>query len=195
MQVAVIEEDLQFIAQILQEQLRAEIPSGEFFQVKCAVKNDQLLILTQHPQGVSADTDNIFAVLEEALRSLLNHHGQRVEIFLRITGVKLPYAKYSLVLQGLEAKVDQAAGEEEKIDNSSPFTTSDSLVDDQSPTNTPNEPEDRLFDPNGRCAGFVFLHNNQVKASDKADCVGCSCDRNCSFRRCCLLVDSSLCDV
>lgn len=147
MQVAVIEEDLQFIAQILQEQLRAEIPSGEFFQVKCAVKNDQLLILTQHPQGVSADTDNIFAVLEEALRSLLNHHGQRVEIFLRITGVKLPYAKYSLVLQGLEAKVDQAVGEEEKIDNSSPSTTSDSLVDDQSPTNTPNEPEDRLFDP------------------------------------------------
>lgn len=147
MQVAVIEEDLQFIAQILQEQLRAEIPSGEFFQVKCAVKNDQLMILVQHPQGVSADTDNIFAVLEEALRSLLNQHGQRVEIFLRITGVKLPYAKYSLVLQGLEAKVDQAVGEEEKIDNSSPFTTSDSLVDDQSPTNTPNEPEDQLFDP------------------------------------------------
>jgi hypothetical protein len=57
MQVAVIEEDLQFIAQILQEQLRAEIPSGEFFQVKCAVKNDQLMILVQHPQGVSADTD------------------------------------------------------------------------------------------------------------------------------------------
>ncbi|PLZ99285.1 hypothetical protein CEN50_07770 [Fischerella thermalis CCMEE 5268] len=147
MQVAVIEEDLQFIAQILQEQLRAEIPSGEFFQVKCAVKNDQLMILVQHPQGVSADTDNIFAVLEEALRSLLNQHGQRVEIFLRITGVKLPYAKYSLVLQGLEAKVEQAVGEEEKIDNSSPFTTSDSLVDDQSPTNTPNEPEDQLYDP------------------------------------------------
>lgn len=150
MQVAVIEEDLQFIAQILQEQLRAEIPSGEIFQVKCAVKNDQLLILTQHPQGVSADTDNIFAVLEEALRSLLNHHGQRVEIFLRITGVKLPYAKHSLVLQASEAKVDQAVGgvgEEEKIDNSSPFTTSDSLIDDQSPTNTPNEPEDQLFDP------------------------------------------------
>lgn len=147
MQVAVIEEDLQFIAQILQEQLRAEIPSGEFFQVKCAVKNNQLMILVQHPQGVSADTDNIFAVLEEALRSLLNQHGQRVEIFLRITGVKLPYAKYSLVLQGLEAKVDQAVGEEEKIDNSSPFTTSDSLVDDQSPTNTPNEPEDQPYDP------------------------------------------------
>lgn len=147
MQVAVIEEDLQFIAQILQEQLRAEIPSGEFFQAKCAVKNDQLMILVQHPQGVSADTDNIFAVLEEALRSLLNQHGQRVEIFLRITGVKLPYAKYSLVLQGLEAKVDQAVGEEEKIDNSSPFTTSDSLVDDQSPTNAPNEPEDQPYDP------------------------------------------------
>ncbi|WP_315791882.1 hypothetical protein [Fischerella sp. JS2] len=150
MQVAVIEEDLQFIAQILQEQLRAEIPSGEFFQVKCAVKNDQLMILTQHPQGVSADTDNIFAVLEEALQLLLNHHGQQVEIFLRIAGVKLPYAKYSLILQASEAKVSQAAtgvGEEEKIDHSSPFTASDTFTDDQSSTNTPNQPEDQLFDP------------------------------------------------
>ncbi|MFB2770650.1 hypothetical protein ACE1AT_15365 [Pelatocladus sp. BLCC-F211] len=162
MQVAVIEEDLQFIGQILQEQLRAEIPSGEYFQVKCAVKNDQLMILTQHPQGVTADTENIFVLLEEALQSLLNHHGQHVEIFLRIAGVKLPYAKHSLILKASEAKVEEmrefevssenekpmgGLGEEEKLDNFSPFTASDALMDEQSSPDNPDESEDHHFDP------------------------------------------------
>ncbi len=102
MKVAALLEDLQFLAQILQEQLRAEVPSGEYFQVKCAVKNDQLMILTQHPQGVAADTENIFAVLEEVLQSLPSLHEQGVELFLRIVGVKLPYAKHSLILKAKE---------------------------------------------------------------------------------------------
>ncbi len=161
MQVAVIEEDLQLIEQILQEQLRAEIPSGEYFQVKCAVKNDQLMILTQHPQGVSADTENMFVLLEEALQSLLNHHGQQVEIFLRIAGVKLPYAKHSLILQASETKVEEVGNyevpsenekaiggvaEQEKLDNFSPFTTSDMLMNEQSSVNIPDESEDQHFD-------------------------------------------------
>ncbi len=162
MQVAVIEEDLQFIGQILQEQLRAEIPSGEYFQVKCAVKNDQLMILTQHPQGVSADTENIFVLLEEALHSLLNHHGQHVEIFLRIAGVKLPYAKHSLILKASETKVEEVGefevssenekgmggvGEEEKLDNSSSFSASDALINEQYSTDIPDKSENQSFDP------------------------------------------------
>ncbi|KOP26473.1 hypothetical protein AMR41_10185 [Hapalosiphon sp. MRB220] len=162
MEVGVIEEDLEFMAQILQEQLRAEIPSGEYFQVKCAVKKDQLMILTQHPQGVSADTENIFGLLEEGLRSLLNHHGQHVEIFLRIAGVKLPYAKHSLVLKASQAKTEEVGEfevsfenervtsevqEEEKLDHSSPFTASNALMDDQSSTDIPDESEDQSFDP------------------------------------------------
>lgn len=98
MKVRDLEEDLQFLAQVLQEQLRAEVPSGEFFQVKCAVKNDQLMILTQHPLGVVADTEKTFAVLEEALQSLPAHQERRVELFLRVVGVKLPYAKRYLSL-------------------------------------------------------------------------------------------------
>lgn len=142
--------------------MRAEIPSGEYFQVKCAVKNDQLMILTQHPQGVTSDTENIFVLLEEALQSLLNHHGQHVEIFLRIAGVKLPYAKHSLILKASETKVEEvrefevsyenekAMGrvqQEEKLDNSSSFITSDALMDEQSSPDIPGESEDQRFDP------------------------------------------------
>ncbi|MFQ4143668.1 hypothetical protein [Chlorogloeopsis sp. ULAP02] len=109
MTVAVLQEDLQFIAQILQEQLRAEIPSGDFFQVKCAVKNDQMLILVQHPDAVTPDTEIIFAVLEEALYSLPTHREQQVELFLRVAGVKLPYTKRSLIWSNPHP---QEAGEE-----------------------------------------------------------------------------------
>ena len=99
LKIADQQEDLLFLAKILQEHLRAEVPSGEFFQVKCAVKNDQLMILTQHPKGVWPDTEKTFVLLEETLQSLNSHQKQRAELFLRVAGQKLPYAKYSLTLR------------------------------------------------------------------------------------------------
>jgi hypothetical protein len=99
MKVAAQQEDLQSLAQILQEQLLAEVPSGEFFQVKCAVKNDQLMILAQHPVAVEYNTETIFTVLEEALQLLPEHHEQPVGLFLRVVGQKLAYAKRSLTLR------------------------------------------------------------------------------------------------
>jgi tetratricopeptide (TPR) repeat protein len=99
MKVASQQEDLQFLAQILQEQLRAEVPSGDLFQVKCAVKNDQLMVLAQHSAGIIANTETVFAVLEETLRSLPGREEQRVELFLRVVGQKLPYTKQSIILR------------------------------------------------------------------------------------------------
>ncbi len=112
MKVVAPQEDLQFLAQILQEQLQAEIPSGNFLRVKCALKSqnasglqgDRLLILVQHPESVVVDPDTIFAVVEEALSSLESYQKQQVEIFLRVAGVKLPYAKSSLTWSNLEAQ-------------------------------------------------------------------------------------------
>jgi hypothetical protein len=161
MTVAVLQEDLQFIAQILQEQLRAEIPSGEFFQVKCAVKNDQILILVQHPEAVTPDTEIIFAVLEEALDSLPTQREQQVELFLRIVGAKLPYAKRSLIWRnpevqavGEESKVEQVEEieilhEQEEMDISPAISTSDSHLDQPwLPSSNPDrEPIQLQFPP------------------------------------------------
>ncbi len=100
MTVATEQDNLQLLANNLQEHLRADVPSGEFFGVKCAVKNHQLMVLTQHPQGVAVDTENIFTVLSEALQSNSREYQQeKVDIFLRVIGVKLPYAKRSLTLE------------------------------------------------------------------------------------------------
>ena len=59
-----------------------------------------LMILTQHPQGVAVDTENIFTVLKEALSNNSREYQQeKIDIFLRVVGVKLPYAKRSLTLE------------------------------------------------------------------------------------------------
>lgn len=86
MRVAVQQEDLQLLSRTLQEQFLAEVPSGEFFQIKCAVNKDELMILTQHPVSVKVNTEEIFAVLEEALQSLPPYQDQQVQCFLRIVG-------------------------------------------------------------------------------------------------------------
>ena len=98
MKVEERQEYLELLTNTLQEHLRAEIPSGEFFQVKCVVKNDRLMILIQHPQGVIADTEKIFSVIEEGLESLSVLEETQVEAFLRAVGSKLPYAKRDLTI-------------------------------------------------------------------------------------------------
>ncbi len=109
MKVEIQQEDLQILATILQEHLNAEVLSGELFRVKCALKNDQLMILSEHPLGVTTHTQQVFAVLEEALESLPGCTKQQVEIFLRVVGEKLPYAKHSLIVKvgGQEDKGDK----------------------------------------------------------------------------------------
>lgn len=97
MRVAALQEDLLFLSQILQENLRAEIPSGELFTVKCAVKNDRIMILTQHPQSVTPNTDQVFTILGEVLKSLPAHQSQKVQMYLRQVGEKLPYAQSVLI--------------------------------------------------------------------------------------------------
>jgi len=99
MKVEVQQEDLELLATILQEHLHAEVLSGELFRVKCAVKNDQLMILVEHPLSVTTHTQQVFALLEEALESLPGCRNQQVEIFLRIASEKLPYIKHSVMVR------------------------------------------------------------------------------------------------
>ncbi len=119
------QQDLQLLAQLLQEYLRAEIPSGEFFLVRCAFKKKQTMVLIEHPSGVRVDTKAIFTVLEEALESELNLSQQYLELFIRVVGAKLPYAKCSLKLEMKEpATLSQKnSGEDNEEPIPSSFST------------------------------------------------------------------------
>ncbi len=110
MKIAALQEDLLFLSQILQENLRAEVTSGELFTVKCAVKNDRIMILTQHSQSVTPNTDQVFTVLGEVLKSLPAHQSQKVQMYLRKAGEKLPYAQSVLIFGaeiGNESAIDE----------------------------------------------------------------------------------------
>ncbi|TVP61103.1 MAG: hypothetical protein EA343_15370 [Nodularia sp. (in: Bacteria)] len=127
MKVAIQQEDLKLLAKTLQEQVLAEVPSGEVFQIKCAVKKNELMILTQHPVGVSVDTERIFVVLSEALQSSQTYRKHKVQCFIRIFGEQLPYARCSLIMKQKE-EIRRA------IPLSSSLTYTPSIID--------NEPEE-----------------------------------------------------
>ncbi|WP_193199543.1 hypothetical protein [Nostoc sp. MG11] len=114
MKVAVQQEDLQLLAKTLQEQLLVEVPLVEFFQVKCGVNKDELMILTQHSSGTIVDSQTIFAVLEEVLQSLAPHREQHVQCFLRVFGEKLPYAKRFLTVQRGEGEAEGQEGSQRR---------------------------------------------------------------------------------
>jgi len=99
MKATVQQEDLQLLDNILQERLLAEVPDSQDFQVKCAITNDELMILTQHPSEVAVDKQQVFAVLEQALQWQFSYQSQRVRFFLRIAGEKRPYTQQFLDFQ------------------------------------------------------------------------------------------------
>ena len=87
-------EDLQLLSEILKERLVAEIPDSQEFEVKCGIKNDELVILTTHPSGITVNTKQIFSVLEQALQWQFHYQTERVQFFIRSLGDKRPYDKY-----------------------------------------------------------------------------------------------------
>jgi hypothetical protein len=99
MKATVQQKELQVLGNILQERLVAQVLDSQDFQVKCAVKNDALMILTQHPDRVIVDTQQVFDVLEQALQWQFNYQTQRVQFFLRVAGEKRPYAQHFLDFQ------------------------------------------------------------------------------------------------
>ena len=99
MEATVQQQYLQVLSDILQERLVAQLLDSQDFQVKCAIRNDELMILTQHPADVLVDTQRVFEVLEQALQWQFNYQTQRVQFFLRIAGEKRPYAQYFLDFQ------------------------------------------------------------------------------------------------
>lgn len=98
MKVAVQQEDLQLLTKTLQELFLAEVAFGGVFQVKCAVNNDGLMILIQHPLGVTVDTQTIFQLIEDAIQSLPSQGEENIQCFLRVLGEKRPYTKRSLYI-------------------------------------------------------------------------------------------------
>ena len=96
MNITVEQQELLLLGDILQKRLAAKVTDIRDFQVKCAIKNDLLMILTEHNSEVAVDTKQVFEVLAQTLQSQFNYKTQHIQFFLRVFGEKLPYAQYFL---------------------------------------------------------------------------------------------------
>ncbi len=99
MKATIQQEDLQHLGYILQERLVAQVLDTEEFRVRCAMKNDELMILTEHPYEVIVNTQEVFEVLEQALQWQFNYQTEQVQLFLRKLGEKRPYSRHTLYFQ------------------------------------------------------------------------------------------------
>ncbi|MEA5581054.1 hypothetical protein VB620_06835 [Nodularia harveyana UHCC-0300] len=128
MKVAVKQQDLQLLALSLHEEVLRKFPSGETFEIKCAIKKDELMILVEHLEDVTFRTEDIFLLLKQVLESSLTDQEQRVRCFLKKFGEELPHAKCSLMIY-----------QREKVRSSIPLSSS--------LTYTPPIIEDELEEP------------------------------------------------
>lgn len=162
MKVAVQQEDLELLGRTLQEQFLAEVPSGEVFQIKCAVNKDELMILTQHPVGITVDTQQIFAVLEEVLQSLPTYREQQVQCFLRVSGDKLPYSKRFLTIKQVHRGAVEAEETMFSSFSSSPSSSSLLFPPQDFPYTDENQ-EEELEDPFDPLADTPDLLTSRTK--------------------------------
>lgn len=96
------QEDLQALEQILQERLRSHIPNGDALKIGCAISNETLVVLIQHPPKVEFDPKITFAAIKKNLQSLHPQGTQLVKLYLRVSGQKQAYAKQDFTLQPSE---------------------------------------------------------------------------------------------
>ncbi|MFM7365455.1 MAG: hypothetical protein ACKO11_13360 [Cuspidothrix sp.] len=111
MKATIQQEELQHLGSILQERLVAQVLDTQEFWVRCAIKNEQLMVLTEHPPEVMVDTQQVFEVLEQALQWQFSYQTEQVQLFLRAMGEKRPYSKHTLYFRISAPQTDM--GEEE----------------------------------------------------------------------------------
>jgi hypothetical protein len=92
------QENLQPLAQLLQERLRSDIPERDAIKIRCAISNETLVVLSQHPPGVNFDPDLAFTAIKKNLQSIRLQGTQAVKVYLRVSGQKQTYAKDDFML-------------------------------------------------------------------------------------------------
>lgn len=92
--VAVRPADLRNLGQQLQERLQLRLfPNGPM-QVRCARRNETLIVLGQHSELVLLDTEQVFSILEQAIKALHPDWVEQVQLYLQVSEKKQTYATH-----------------------------------------------------------------------------------------------------
>lgn len=86
--------DLNVLGQQLQSFLD-ECP----LRVQCAIRDERLIVLGQHPEGIDLDASHVLKLLERKIQSLQIGFTQQVRLYLRLIGQRQPYAHRWFMIQ------------------------------------------------------------------------------------------------
>jgi hypothetical protein len=99
MTTAVRQGDMQILGQLLEERLQLKFFLNGPLMVKCVRRQETLMVLGQHPEMVVPDPQQVFSVLEQAIKSLLRpQFSQKVQLYLRVASKSQPYASHAFTL-------------------------------------------------------------------------------------------------
>ncbi|MBD2742076.1 hypothetical protein [Coleofasciculus sp. FACHB-1120] len=156
METVARESELQVLGRILQNRLYSALPEKIPFQVRCALPQEALIILTQHPADFLPDSQQTFRTLEQTLKSLQPEFAHQVQIYLRVVGQKQPYAFHAFSVDlpvastSTTALADEPVVVEETIPNSTEVKNPpkklrrEKTIPENLPSDTPAATDDRV---------------------------------------------------
>lgn len=111
MEAAERQGNLEALAQLLQDCLQTDTASPMVMRIRCALRQETLMILGQHSPETKPESQVVFSIFENAIRSLQLEFAQDVQLYLRVAGSPQPYSFYgfSLKLAGGSQQVEMSA--------------------------------------------------------------------------------------
>lgn len=122
------------LQQFLDAQLLEKFP----IQVRCAIKNADLLVLAQHRDGVRPNLQQTFKAIHQGVLSLSPELGGELRLYLRVFGQVQPYAYHGFKLPQPLGVVNSSGG------NSSPlsaFAWLEKLIEERAEAEIPESEE------------------------------------------------------
>jgi hypothetical protein len=138
MKTATRPNNLETLEHLLQKGLQSDLSPLVPIQVQCRLKDEMLVVLTQHPAATVPDSQQVFSSIERTIQEQQWSDSQSVKIYLRVEGHKSPYAFYSFKIERRASATTTATPVEETLETSDP---SDSLNEEYEEAIDSNEVE------------------------------------------------------
>jgi hypothetical protein len=101
MKTATRPNDLALLGHLLQAGLQAKLSEAVPVQVRCLDKGETLVIVVQHPPDVVLNPQHTFGFLEETILEQHPEVCQKVQMHLKVAGIKQGYATHSFLVKPL----------------------------------------------------------------------------------------------
>jgi len=147
------------LQQCLDGQLLEDCP----IQVRCAIKNTDLLVLAQHEEGVRPDLQQTFKAIHQAILSLSPELAGELRLYLRVLGQVQPYAYHAFKLPQPLGSVKTEAND---VNPLTAFAWLEKLIEDHG---NPREAIETSPSEASESSDLVLSNENRLALSSEAE--------------------------